>query len=274
VAERLRLALNRFERALADHEVPVVQGLLPGVDESEVRQMLAEVDIEPPDDLIDWFGWHNGYAPPRSGKPFWNIGPSQQAIGLERAYDIYTELRHDIDELAPDEDTEWFLVINFTHNGYILMYCGDKADRRGQVACWMAEFPDGFYRPATLAEPVEWWMVDGVPRQRVLALRLAARHLLSRPRPRNNATRTPLQRNGLAPTTSPAHPRRQERMFVLRSGGPGPPGVPSGTAFGRPEPAPVIERCLEQVRVEHRVIIGHPRQIQAGYLGSRDRAVG
>jgi hypothetical protein len=134
-----------------------VQGLLPGIDESEVRRMLAEVDLEPPDDLIDWFGWHNGYAPPPNGQPFWNIGPWHQAIGLEPAYDIYTELRNDIDDLAPDEDTEWFPVINFTHNGYILMYCGDKADQRGQVACWSSEFPDRFYRPATLAEPIEWW---------------------------------------------------------------------------------------------------------------------
>jgi hypothetical protein len=38
----------------------VVDLLAPGISEDQVRTELAEVGMDPPGELVTWFGWHNG----------------------------------------------------------------------------------------------------------------------------------------------------------------------------------------------------------------------
>lgn len=67
--EPLRESLNRFEAAVRATGAGVAWLLAPGLPESDVRAELASIGMEPPQELITWFGWHNGLtqAHPKSG---------------------------------------------------------------------------------------------------------------------------------------------------------------------------------------------------------------
>jgi hypothetical protein len=60
--ELLRYLLQYYEWELLQRGISLQRTLAPGIDESEVRGQLAGVGLHPPDEVIVWFGWHNGPA--------------------------------------------------------------------------------------------------------------------------------------------------------------------------------------------------------------------
>jgi hypothetical protein len=62
-----------------------------------------------------------------------------------------------IAEYLPAEGTGWFPAVKFGDDRWIMIDCTDRATRGTVAAFAQSDFPEGFYRPATLAEPVEWW---------------------------------------------------------------------------------------------------------------------
>ncbi len=132
--------------------------MLPGVDADELRGRLGAFGLEAPDDLITWFGWHNGYeAPP--GQPWRGALLGVVFASFEAMSTYYTDmfLAHEV-ELLPAGSARWFPVVAFGGNQHIVMDCGDDADTRGTVAGLTESFFDPrAYRARTLAEPVEWW---------------------------------------------------------------------------------------------------------------------
>ena len=155
---RLQTALDRLQAWLEAHDAPVVNGLQPGVSADEVRERLAEFGLEPPEELLTWFGWHSGYVPPPDATPAHQlITGSVTPISLDRACQWYVEfVRRSLEALWPEEGTSWFPVF-FINQGTALIDCGGTGT--GTIACYEeSEFPDDLYRPATLAEPVEWWL--------------------------------------------------------------------------------------------------------------------
>jgi hypothetical protein len=58
-------------RPLVSHRftgAPIDRWLAPGIGADEVRQKLVEVGLVAPDELLVWFGWHNGLARARPGE--------------------------------------------------------------------------------------------------------------------------------------------------------------------------------------------------------------
>ena len=60
--------LDRFEDRVRATGAGVTGLLAPGIPEAQVRAELAEIGMEPAQELVTWFGWHNGLttATPKS----------------------------------------------------------------------------------------------------------------------------------------------------------------------------------------------------------------
>ena len=65
--ELLRRLLIQIEGTINEMGVNIDAWFQPGLAEDEVRGRLEEVGLECPDELVVWFGWHNGYR--TSGLP-------------------------------------------------------------------------------------------------------------------------------------------------------------------------------------------------------------
>lgn len=58
--DRLSELLREYESLLVAQSFPVDAAFNPGVPEEFVREKLAAIELMPPQELIVWFGWHNG----------------------------------------------------------------------------------------------------------------------------------------------------------------------------------------------------------------------
>jgi len=69
----LRPLLDELERRLRAFGAPIVEAFGPGVPVEEVRAVLAGEGLHAPDDVVVWWGWHNGAvvsdAPPVHSGP-------------------------------------------------------------------------------------------------------------------------------------------------------------------------------------------------------------
>ena len=63
---QLERSLERLERALRDYGAPIGRAFRPGLDPDVVSEALRAEGLAPHDDVIAWFGWHDGadVAPP------------------------------------------------------------------------------------------------------------------------------------------------------------------------------------------------------------------
>ena len=53
--------LQRFESAVNATGSSVIGNLNPGAEPRYVRELLAQIGMEPSTELVTWFNWHNGY---------------------------------------------------------------------------------------------------------------------------------------------------------------------------------------------------------------------
>jgi hypothetical protein len=56
----LQRSLVRLEQALRDHGAPIAQAFRPGLPPGDVAEALRAEGLAPHDDVIAWFGWHDG----------------------------------------------------------------------------------------------------------------------------------------------------------------------------------------------------------------------
>jgi hypothetical protein len=73
--ERLNSALVKLEDALRLAGAPIVDYLAPGLPEHAVQERLRGIDIDPCQELLSWYGWHDGTAG--------NIGLRQETRELQ-----------------------------------------------------------------------------------------------------------------------------------------------------------------------------------------------
>ena len=151
--ERLRRALERLEQQLRDQHNPVLDVLVPGLDEGTIRDKMAAFGLTAPDDLITWFGWNNGHTTDYQGRFIPGVGPA----GFDFMCGEYEYLRGHA-ELYPELEGGWFPVVQFGGGGQkIMMDCGQNPNTRGYVRGYT---PVGGFEgdgAPTLAEPIEWW---------------------------------------------------------------------------------------------------------------------
>jgi hypothetical protein len=92
--ERLRAGLLRLEDTLRFARAPIADYLAPGLGPEIVRQRLAPVGIEPCDELLMWYGWHDGTTGNVGlGHETWDLAPGVHLLSLEDALKYYGRAR-------------------------------------------------------------------------------------------------------------------------------------------------------------------------------------
>jgi hypothetical protein len=98
----LRSALERWEQCWRDLGFPVNEELMPGLDEAGVRRVLEPLGPVP-DDVITWFGWHNG-SRNESNSPHSHAPTGSCLITLDTA--VYNQAIYVSVTAQRPEDTE------------------------------------------------------------------------------------------------------------------------------------------------------------------------
>lgn len=152
--------LTVFERELTRVSPIAAERLGPGLPAEETARVLRELDLEPPDDLLEWFAWHNGSAMPN--EQFWSsvpIGPALWVASLTHLTPRYTAWVQFIAENLPSElghEWGWFPIVGDASGGYVVVDC-TQANREGPTQCALRT-PEG-RRTVTLpfVDCIRYW---------------------------------------------------------------------------------------------------------------------
>ena len=104
--------LDALEEAWRRAGVPVDEMYAPGLDAEETRSILAASGLAVPDEVVEWFAWHNGCVIPRVGTT--PLGPtSSTAYSLREALKTRSEraeqAEYAIEDLDPETDpSDWW----------------------------------------------------------------------------------------------------------------------------------------------------------------------
>jgi hypothetical protein len=96
----LKAALVRLEAALRKFGAPIVENFRPGADPAYVRETLAAEGLAAPDDLIAWWGWHDGTSAPRGT----GTDPEATLVGPWTMPTLEHTIRHRREMIAIDRD--------------------------------------------------------------------------------------------------------------------------------------------------------------------------
>lgn len=156
-SERLLNALDALVAAATAQGSRIAEGLQPGLSEADLRERLAPFVLDPPNELITLFGWHDGSRPDDLDSWF---GPVHSFLALDKAIEDYEFIQEpDMIEVwvrvGDIEHTEWFPLIDFD-GAWVLMDCHRESASRGKVVGYRPEDGMPAYR-AALTEPLERW---------------------------------------------------------------------------------------------------------------------
>jgi hypothetical protein len=85
MAETFTDLLARFEHELAAVGSPIASNLAPGLDPEEVRARLIIHGMEPGQDLLAWFAWHNGLLDEQTARNELRYALGWEYFSLDRA---------------------------------------------------------------------------------------------------------------------------------------------------------------------------------------------
>jgi hypothetical protein len=85
---RLASLLSELDELLGTLGVDLDTVLEPGIAPDEVRTAMAAVDLIPPDELIVWYGWHNGLRLNDEGK-YLGFAPFVDQADVDWSVDTY-----------------------------------------------------------------------------------------------------------------------------------------------------------------------------------------
>jgi cell wall assembly regulator SMI1 len=138
-------ALTVFERELARVSPMTIARLGPGLPAEEARQTLLRLNLGTPNDVLEWFMWHNGSSTP--DEQFWSsvpIGPARWLASLTDFAYAYGEWIDFIRDNLPDRlrhEQGWFPVVGDTSGGYVVIDC--TGENTGQPTQCALRTPEG-----------------------------------------------------------------------------------------------------------------------------------
>jgi hypothetical protein len=158
--EMLRAALDRWEQCWRDLGFPVDDDLMPGLSLADVRGTLEPLGPVP-DDVITWFGWHNGS---RDGmnKPWAHAPTGSCLISLDLALEhqaTYVE----VTRLRPEDGADrweptWLPLIDTDQGDSVSLDLVTGEVRTAHFWPWSDEHPHLTRRAAPdLASIVTLW---------------------------------------------------------------------------------------------------------------------
>lgn len=154
--------LERFEEALRKAGAPVVDYLLPGLTPEQVREFTAPFnELELPQELLTWFGWHNGASSRAS------LSPKRMWLSLQETLEEYEMLQQ------AGADPEFLSLLPITiESPTILVECVPESPTLGRI--FVERSPeDPAPKLESVSELIEIWTaylddgawryIDGIP---------------------------------------------------------------------------------------------------------------
>ncbi len=130
-------ALAIFEQQLYSACPSLSDSLAPGASPQQVRDVLAEFDLVPPDDLVRWFCWHNGSGLAKeSGVGSVMIGPGLTLASLRYLAKEWSWFLGLVSENIPEaleETRKWFPILATDSSNLIVACFGDTPS--GYMPC-------------------------------------------------------------------------------------------------------------------------------------------
>ncbi len=153
-AALLRDLLSAFDEETERRGGSNKEQLQDGLSEDEIRTALGAIGLTPPDELVVWWGWHNGIRPGKQSQSRW------EQRRLDDSVQIYRQ------QLLGTGVGEW--------NPNWLRFAGPHTNHGWSVSC----APDGFpplvratdpveattqpeetrFQVVSLCTPVTWWL--------------------------------------------------------------------------------------------------------------------
>jgi hypothetical protein len=155
---KLALLLREFDGKLAEFGVNLDTVLASGITPEEVHETFAAVDLVPPDELVVWYGWHNGL---RLGADNRYVGMSPFAAHANLDWSI-ANYRYKLAEAVPAGlwAEKWLCVES---DRGLAVYCsGNPTElpllRREEVEEYDFVEPSTDHQIVSLCTMVAWWI--------------------------------------------------------------------------------------------------------------------
>lgn len=149
--------LAELEQVWRQVDLPLVHRLRPGLSEDHVRTRLAEHGLSAPDEVIQWFGWHDGYEALRAH----DFAPVGELITLDAGLALYREPITFGERGIPLYDSGWLAVVHWSFAAHMVLDCTHTGQHATTASLSFPEPgevvppPD---RHPSLTVPVAWWL--------------------------------------------------------------------------------------------------------------------
>lgn len=144
--------LEEYENILRATSPAIANSLLPGRDREEIVRLFAVVDLQPPEELLVWWSWHDGSVP---GIP---TGIRNWPMSLKDSLDLRREdtFGSDFGQSRP----EWIRVAGEA-NGSLSVSCGLEVPplvRRVSTFSFGTQPHEIDNQVVSLCTPIAWWL--------------------------------------------------------------------------------------------------------------------
>jgi hypothetical protein len=140
----LRGLLDELEHRLRAFGAPIVEAFRPGVSADEVRAVLAAEGLSAPDDVVVWWGWHDGAAlhdapPVHSGPSVYlrsenTLVEDWHVLSLREAVRTHRWFRADAEKTPPDLlPAGWFPILVTGAKPVMWIDCAAAADAPAEL---------------------------------------------------------------------------------------------------------------------------------------------
>ncbi|MEO6712675.1 MAG: hypothetical protein ABIM89_04505 [Mycobacteriales bacterium] len=151
--------LQRIEVALRSQGMPLMEYLSPSLSEDRVASRLASLGLGVPVEVVEVFGWHNGYTPDTPGRLAGGGNITPRGAGLltldQAADDYYARGPGDL-SVAEIATPSWFPVLKY-NTGLVVINCDRSHEEFGLARHWDWWPTDDDEVAVPIAEVVSWW---------------------------------------------------------------------------------------------------------------------
>ncbi len=129
-AETMQAALDGYERRLSARGVPVDRMLLPGLTDTEIDRVTADLPFRLSDEARTFYRWHNGSREEPNGPGDETYVPGATYLSpLDWVVRDYAEWRH----YEPGRFREMWIPLNSRDGRTIIVDCGVRPDEPSPI---------------------------------------------------------------------------------------------------------------------------------------------
>ncbi|MBT0773159.1 SMI1/KNR4 family protein [Kineosporia sp. J2-2] len=148
----LTVLLGRLEEQWRRNGLPCSDRVRPGLPTAQIEQALSAWEMEPSEEVVDWFAWHDGGV----GEAW--VAAGWRLLSLEEAFEHYDT--HVTAELFEEENGGWFPLAQNPGGVALVADCRGPRSARSEVGTVgkVPELAPAEFRVDSLTTLVGWWV--------------------------------------------------------------------------------------------------------------------